>query len=378
MKRLLTGGAILRVPRVALLVFLTGLFIVSCGRHDDWREGHDSTIVVAYPYEAEGDLLGPSDDEAMFMVFLPLLRYDEQGNLEGRLALSWEHSDDFREWTYHLRTDVRWHDGVPVTAHDVAYTLGLVTLPTSLEMPGDAIESVTVHEYGHQYFQSLLASNEFEEAWLDEGVTSYAEISCVTAMVADGLVPEIAAYDYWGMERVAFALPKLPVTVGRMAWEYRHWRAYAMASYTKMALAMRTLEGLIGPETMARGLRDYVERFRFRHPTGRDLVEVLSEAAGRDLGPFFDQAVWGDAVADWSVLSVHQRRPPPADGVGWDGEHWRAVGEEQPTDGDERWLVDLELGRLGDFIGLVEVELRWSDGAAERRTWNSETRCSPT
>ena len=49
------------------------------------------------------------------------------------------------------------------------------------------IETVTVHEFGHQYFQGMLASNEFQEGWLDEGVTTYAENSCMTAMVADGL-----------------------------------------------------------------------------------------------------------------------------------------------------------------------------------------------
>jgi aminopeptidase N len=236
------------------------------------------------------------------------------------------------------------------------------------------IEALTVHEYGHQYFQSLLASNEFEEAWLDEGVTSYAEISCVTAIVADGLVPEIAAFDYWGAERLSLAVPRLPVTVGRTAWDYRHWRAYYLASYTKMALALRTLEGLIGAETMARGMRSYVDRFRFRHPTGTDLVEVLSEAAGWDLGPFFDQAVYGDAVADWAVQFVHHRRPSAAAGFSWDGEQWRSVEEEQPTADDNSWLVDLELARRGDFVGPVEVELRWSDGTTERRSWDSETR----
>jgi hypothetical protein len=238
------------------------------------------------------------------------------------------------------------------------------------------IEALTVHEYGHQYFQSLLASNEFEEAWLDEGVTSYAEISCMTAIAADGLVPEIAAFDYWASERLSLAVPRLPVTVGRRAWEFRHWRAYYLASYTKMALALRTVEGLIGPETMARGMRSYADRFRFRHPTGTDLVEVLSEAAGWDLGPFFEQAVYGDAVPDWSVLSVRHRRPRSADGLAWDGEGWHEVEEDQSADEttDGSWLVDLRLARRGEFIGPVEVELRWSDGTAERRTWDSETR----
>jgi hypothetical protein len=41
------------------------------------------------------------------------------------------------------------------------------------------MEAVTVHEYAHQYFYGLLGSNEFEEAWLDEGLTSFAESRCL-------------------------------------------------------------------------------------------------------------------------------------------------------------------------------------------------------
>ena len=238
------------------------------------------------------------------------------------------------------------------------------------------IEAVTVHEYGHQYFQGLVASNEFEEGWLDEGVTSYAEVSCLTAIVDDGLVAEIAAFDFWGSERLSLAIPRLPVTVARKAWEYRLGWAYYLASYTKMALALRTVEGLIGPEAMARGMRTYFELFSFRHPTGRDLVEVLSETSGWDLRPFFDQAVYGDAVADWSVLSVRHHRPQTADGFDWDGKNWRGVEKDQNADetADDSWLVDLQLARRGDFVGPVDVELRWFDGTVERRTWDSQTR----
>ena len=37
-----------------------------------------------------------------------------------------------------------------------------------------APEEVTVHEFGHQFWQGLVANNEFEEAWLDEGFNSYS------------------------------------------------------------------------------------------------------------------------------------------------------------------------------------------------------------
>jgi peptide/nickel transport system substrate-binding protein len=64
--------------------------------------------------------------EPQFMVFLPFAKPDKNGELEGRLATSWEHSEDYRTWTIRLRTDVRWHDGVPVTAHDVKFTIDLL------------------------------------------------------------------------------------------------------------------------------------------------------------------------------------------------------------------------------------------------------------
>ena len=55
--------------------------------------------------------------------------------VEPALAESWEHSDDGLTWTFHLRSDVRWHDGEPFTARDVEFTFNRVIynhdIPTS-------------------------------------------------------------------------------------------------------------------------------------------------------------------------------------------------------------------------------------------------------
>lgn len=66
-----------------------------------------------------------------YLLFLPLV--DRRGtDIRPRLAESWDHSPDYRTWTFHLRHDVRWHDGVPVTAHDVAFSLELFAHPDVL------------------------------------------------------------------------------------------------------------------------------------------------------------------------------------------------------------------------------------------------------
>ena len=44
-------------------------------------------------------------------------------------------------------------------------------MPFGIRFP----EAVTIHEFGHQYWYGMVANNEFEEAWLDEGLNSYVE-----------------------------------------------------------------------------------------------------------------------------------------------------------------------------------------------------------
>lgn len=76
-----------------------------------------------------------------YLVFLPLVR----DGTEGGLARGWDHEPGTRTWTYHLRTDIRWHDGAPVTARDIAFTMELFLHPAVAKLaPGGM--SYTVHD----------------------------------------------------------------------------------------------------------------------------------------------------------------------------------------------------------------------------------------
>jgi 4-phytase/acid phosphatase/peptide/nickel transport system substrate-binding protein len=55
------------------------------------------------------------------LLFDTLTRLDEDGKPQPRLALSWEHSDDFKTWTIKLRPGVKFHDGTPYNAQAVAW-----------------------------------------------------------------------------------------------------------------------------------------------------------------------------------------------------------------------------------------------------------------
>ncbi len=127
------------------LCSLLALASVGCSRSTDRAQAKDSTITLLYPIGSGPRVLGyyaPSS-----LIFLPLVSRNAAGELEGRLARSWEHSPDYRTWTIHLRTDVRWHDGVPVTAHDVKFTLDLRQHPDVLWEPAGAYTVTVLDDY---------------------------------------------------------------------------------------------------------------------------------------------------------------------------------------------------------------------------------------
>jgi peptide/nickel transport system substrate-binding protein len=65
------------------------------------------------------------------LIFSGLTRYDAKRTLQPDLAEKWEVSPDGRIYTFQLRKDVKWHDGVPFTSADVAFTLTAIQNPDS-------------------------------------------------------------------------------------------------------------------------------------------------------------------------------------------------------------------------------------------------------
>lgn len=127
--------------RYGLLLF--ALSVPACGTDADRRSEDVDTLTLAY---CCGDrVFSPMmDANARLLVFLPLVRFDERGGFEARLATSWEHSADFTTWVFHLRRDVRWHDGTPVTPHDVAFTINLWAHPDVRWYGAAGVDSTSV------------------------------------------------------------------------------------------------------------------------------------------------------------------------------------------------------------------------------------------
>jgi hypothetical protein len=248
----------------------------------------------------------------------------------------------------------------------------------------NAVEGVTVHEFGHNFWYGLVASNEFEESWLDEGFNSYST----------GKIMDLA----YGRETSTASIPILrlgSIETARLqnspnrksdpivtaAWKFESGGAYGFNSYAKTEIVLRTLEGYLGEQTMARVMRTYHERWRFRHPSSRDFFAVANEVSGQDLSWFFDQAVLGTGILDYAIASVTSNQAPEAAGV-FDAKDRKdkttvtvdQARERERARRDRPYETTVLVQRRGDVVFPIDIALHFEGGNVERRKWDGRDR----
>ena len=114
-----------RLPPSWLALGGLALMVLACSESGRRTAGAPATpdstpttvTVLAYGDETYPGYAG------QFLAFSTLFEEDETGEIRGKLVRSWERDPETNAWTLHLRTDVRWHDGVRFTAGDVEFTL---------------------------------------------------------------------------------------------------------------------------------------------------------------------------------------------------------------------------------------------------------------
>ena len=196
----------------------------------------------------------------------------------------------------------------------------LLTAGTRWLAPRDVTtpEGVTVHEAGHQFWYGIVATNEFEHAWMDEGFNTFS----TARVIAQRFEPNYYVKRYFGGfvpwvfrdfpltravdgDRMPTYRPDASADTPSMpTWQY--WPGTAGAiTYDKTALWLHTLERMVGPPVMQRILATYFSRWAFRHPKPDDFFAVVNEVSGRDLTWFFDQVYRGSHVFDYAVQEFH-------------------------------------------------------------------------
>jgi len=227
--------------------------------------------------------------------------------------------------------------------------------PADVQQP----ESVTAHEAGHQWWHGMVASNEAEHAWIDEGFNTFA-----TARVLDEAFPQsrrglrlFGGFVPWVLRDV----PLTRIDHDRLAsyrlnaeadepWTptYRYWPATAGAiTYDKTALWLHTLERHLGWPVLQRILATFFERWQFRHPTPGDFFDVVTEVTGQNYFWFFDEVYRSSNTFDYGVEALRSE-----------------------TDGDDAHRTTVVVRRHGEARFPVEVVTTFEDGEQVREAWD--------
>jgi hypothetical protein len=247
----------------------------------------------------------------------------------------------------------------------------LITTDTTWNMPKGVLipEVVVEHEFGHQYWYGMVATNEFEEAWLDEGINSYTEVKVMDELYGKKtsvLNLPFTQLGNAGQQRLGYLSRPDTDPITRFAWQFYGSGAYGGITYGKTATVLLTLEKIIGENTMRRALHTYFMRYRFTHPTGEDFLKTIEEVSGKDLRWYFDQAVYGTNILDYEILKAYSDR------VNWYEKKSRFGAG--PEDKNQVYRTYVTVHRKGDFVLPVDVEIKFTDGQSVTEHWDGRER----
>ena len=142
-----------------------------------------------------------------------------------------------------------------------------------------SLDALIAHELGHNWFYSVLASDERTHPWMDEGINSFYENKYSSINKSDLSPGESVLF-----ETKAVTKTDQPVETPSQKFSYAN---YGLVAYYKTAAWMRWLESAIGQEKLKAAMHDYFADWQFKHPQPEDFKRSLEKSTGQNLDSLF-------------------------------------------------------------------------------------------
>ncbi len=355
-------------------------FVVGAsGRETERVDNSDGTTTIRYHGEDIHDFAWTASPR--FIEVRRTFQHPALNRVDMRLLLQPEHAGQedrhFAAAAATLRYFGEWFGPYPydhLTIVDPAYQSGsagmeyptLITAGTRWIAPRAVTvpESVTIHETAHQWWYGVVATNEFEAAWMDEGLTMFGEPRVLeaadepnrlAARFFGGFVPWVIGDIGLRRETNGNRLPtyRLAAEADALATPtFRYWPATASSIiYDKTALWLHTLERHFGWPVVQQVLSTYYDRWKFRHPRAEHLFAIANEVTGTDLRWFFDQVHRGSTTFDYAAQELVSER-----------------------DGGGPYRTTVVAQRLGEGTFPIDVVTSFDDGGQVREHWDGRDR----
>ena len=233
-----------------------------------------------------------------------------------------------------------------------------------LVMNGRDSESLIVHEYGHIYFYGILANNELDEAWLDEGFTTnqttrymmnrYGEHGFETSLYEDYDHFPNKVYplendlhtDQWRAIRLMNS--GHDENISRPSYLFNNGSAYGRNAYTKPSLMLFELKYILGDSLYDSAIRHYYNKWKLKHVNEKRFVQAIEEYVGKELDWFFDSWLHTTRKVDYKISFLNKTKNK-----------------------DDSWNIELGIKNIGSRFLPMLVETTFDDQSKERHWWNN-------
>ena len=144
---------------------------------------------------------------------------------------------------------------------------------------GKELDMTIAHELGHNWFYGVLASNERDHPWMDEGINSMYGDRYLLEYYKKTASEERTIFEAFAKERA-----DQPIETPSQNFNEIN---YGLVPYYKASEWLRLLEKEIGTDTFNKAMQEYYSQWKLRHPQPGDFKDAIEQSTGKDLGYLF-------------------------------------------------------------------------------------------
>ncbi|MGB2015674.1 MAG: M1 family aminopeptidase, partial [Flavobacteriales bacterium] len=186
------------------------------------------------------------------------------------------------------------------------------------------LETVIVHEVGHNWFYGILGSNERDNAWMDEGINSFNETRYLLtkygqqkdlSIMLEGrerLVDrlDLGAFQYKWIDELSYLFPARFGVDQPIQCHSTDLTAmnYGAITYKKAAAAFAMLQSHLGTARFDAAMQSYFDTWKYRHPGPADLQASMEASTGEDLSWFFEDWIQTTKRNDLELRKASTRK----------------------------------------------------------------------
>jgi hypothetical protein len=171
-----------------------------------------------------------------------------------------------------------------------------ITLITSPDAKTETLDDVITHEVGHNWFMSMLGSNERMHTWQDEGLNTFFEFrymaekyraNSVFGKAIPQKIKSLPADQFLASVYGAISNIPMKTAIETPAADFTNSDEYGLVSYVKTALWIYLLEASVGRDKIDKAFQTYFSQWKNKHPTPADLKASFEQSLGTNLDDYF-------------------------------------------------------------------------------------------